>query len=272
MPTFARLLLCLFAIVCGDVAWSQTSDRYADWPRETPAVPAPEEGLAAPVDEAAPAELAEEAPWQAPARPVRKLPFRFERAPAGDRSKVIRASATEAVPQPLSKPKTAKPIALKPRSASAASKHGHAGLPSANTLIGSVAVVVGLFVVVAWAARRGMPKQPPLLPREAMEVLGRQRFGGKQEVQLVRVGNKLVLIHMMPGHAEPLTEITDPEEVDRLTGICYQARPHSSSRGFQQTFQQFAEERPARRPARPEVDKLDLSMFDGVGRKAGKAG
>lgn len=152
------------------------------------------------------------------------------------------------------------------------SKQGRSGLPSITTLMGSVAIVVGLFLIVAWTARRAMPKQPPQLPREAIEILGRQRFGGKQEVQLLRVGNKLLLVHVVPGHAETLTEITDPVEVDRLTGICYQAHPKSSSRSFHQTFEQFASDKTTTaRGSREPVDKLDLSMFDGLGRGKTKA-
>jgi flagellar biogenesis protein FliO len=168
------------------------------------------------------------------------MPVRWQRAPAsrGDRA-VVQASAVMvegesssngSAPQPLGKPKNARPLAS-PRD-SRTSSGSRAG-SSPTTLLGSVAVVLGLFVLVVWFTRRGLPKQPPQLPREALEVLGRQRLFGKQELQLVRLGKKLVLLNITPGSTEPLAEVTDAEEVDRLTGLCYQQHPHSNTRGFQ---------------------------------------
>ncbi|MDX1964589.1 MAG: hypothetical protein SFX18_15665, partial [Pirellulales bacterium] len=74
-----------------------------------------------------------------------------------------------------------------------------------------------------------------------------------------------------PGHVETLAEVTDPEEVDRLTGICYQTHPYSATRNFQQTMQQFTSEKPApRRSAKSASDKLDLSIFDSLASSSAK--
>ncbi len=93
------------------------------------------------------------------------------------------------------------------------------GIPSFATLLGSLAVVVGLFLLAAWMLRKMMPKSAQPLPREAVEMLGRAPLAGRQQAHLVRVGNKILLVAIGPNSAETLTEITDPVEVDRLAGI-----------------------------------------------------
>ncbi|HJT31115.1 MAG TPA: flagellar biosynthetic protein FliO [Pirellulales bacterium] len=119
---------------------------------------------------------------------------------------------------------------------------------TASTLVtgaASLALVLGLFFVVAWALRRGMPRGSMLLPGEVVEVLGRTPLTGRQFAHLVRCGNKLLLVHLATGCAETLTEITDPVEVDRLAGLCKQAQPQSTTASFRQVFQQFSREKSA---------------------------
>ena len=65
-------------------------------------------------------------------------------------------------------------------------------------------------------------------------------LGARQQVQLLRCGNKLLLVSITPGGAETLTEVTDPLEVDRIAGICQQAHPKSATTAFRQVFQQLA--------------------------------
>lgn len=107
------------------------------------------------------------------------------------------------------------------------------------TGLASLAVVLGLFLAAAWAVRRGMPAATAKLPNEVVEVLGRTPLAGRQFAHLVRCGNKLLLVHLAPGCAETLTEVTDPVEVDRLAGLCRQAHPQSATMSFRQVFQQW---------------------------------
>jgi flagellar biogenesis protein FliO len=84
----------------------------------------------------------------------------------------------------------------------------------------SLGLVAGLFLLVAWVARRGGPHSATPLPHAAVEVLGRAPLVGRQHVHLVRCGNKLLLVCVLPGGAQTLTEVTDPAEVERLVSIC----------------------------------------------------
>jgi flagellar biogenesis protein FliO len=118
-------------------------------------------------------------------------------------------------------------------------------LPSIATMMAALALVLGLFLATVWLLRRGMPAGPRLLPSEVLEVLGRAPLAGRQQAQLVRCGNKLLLLSVGSAGVETLTEITDPAEVDRVAGLCQQLHPHSASTAFRQVFQQFGQ-KPAR--------------------------
>jgi flagellar biogenesis protein FliO len=147
-------------------------------------------------------------------------------------------------------------------SSAVASHDRHAeggGIPSPLTVAGSLAFVLGLFLLVAWVMRRTTPGATALLPKEVVEVLGRALLASRQQLHLLRCGHKLLLVSATPAGVETLTEITDPVEVDRLAGLCQQTRPDSATTMFRQVFQQLAEtpRPPARRAARPDHGRPD---------------
>jgi flagellar biogenesis protein FliO len=113
---------------------------------------------------------------------------------------------------------------------------------SITTMAAALGIVVGLFLICTWLFRRGAGKAATALPADVVSVLGRVPLAARQVAQLLRVGNKLVLVSMTPTGAETLTEVTDPAEVDRLVGICQQADPHSTTKAFEQVFRQLARE------------------------------
>ena len=134
--------------------------------------------------------------------------------------------------------------------------------PSLVTVVGSLAVVVGLFLVVVWGMRRTLPGHVPTLPKEVVDVLGRAALASRQQVYLLRCGNRLLLVSVTPAGVETLTEIVDPLEVDRLAGLCVQSRPDSTTAAFHQFFHQFAQEpsAPRSRPADPgRGEPLDVA-------------
>lgn len=120
------------------------------------------------------------------------------------------------------------------------------GVPTQSmyTVASALAIVVGAFLLFVWVLRRGSKgTSRSLLPSDAVSVIGRVPLAARQVAQLLRVGNKLVLVAMAPGGgAKPITEITDPVEVDRLLGICQQQERHSTTRAFEDVFQDLARE------------------------------
>jgi flagellar biogenesis protein FliO len=113
-------------------------------------------------------------------------------------------------------------------------------LDSVYTTVCALALVVGVFFLFVWLLRRSGRKETAALPADVVGVLGQVTLGPKHTAQLLRVGGKLVLVALTPDGPTPLTEVTDPAEVDRLLGICHERDPHSATRAFEQVFRELA--------------------------------
>lgn len=198
--------------------------------------------------------------------------FTGNRPPPQPQATVFDGAAAPRVPVPLSSPKTGEnsPLRVTPPSRNNAAQPPRAasGLPSLVTMMASLAIVLGIFFLVAWCMRRGLPAGAQLLPTDVVEVLGRTPLAGRQYAHLVRCGNKLLLVSISPGVAETLTEITDPVEVDRLSGLCRQAQATSASASFKQIFQQFGRERPGRGFAGDNRAQVELANSKSSGTPA----
>jgi len=129
----------------------------------------------------------------------------------------------------------------------------------------SLTLVLGLFLLVAWIMRKATPGQAVLLPKEVVEVLGRAPLAGRQQLHLLRCGNKLLLVSVMPGGVESLTEITEPMEVDRLCGLCRAARPDSATAVFRNVLDRMSRERVA-----PGADERSLLEAGYESRRRGR--
>ena len=117
--------------------------------------------------------------------------------------------------------------------------------------LASLGVVLGLFFLVMWLLRRHLPSGSLQLPNDVLEVLGRGTIGAKQPVHLVRLGDRLLLVANNGQSLETLAEITDPDEVTRLAGLCRQAHPQSATAAFRDVFQKVTG--PPPRAAKAEV-------------------
>jgi flagellar protein FliO/FliZ len=111
---------------------------------------------------------------------------------------------------------------------------------SIGTTVSALGVVLAFFLICVWLLRRGTRKSSTALPRDVVSVLGRVPLAARNVAQLLRVGNKLVLVSLTPAGAETLTEVTDAAEVDRLVGLCQQSDPHSTTKAFEQVFRQLS--------------------------------
>lgn len=168
--------------------------------------------------------------------------------------------APEAEVETNSKNAPRTPLRL-PRQNKSASKDLSRPVPASSmnsltTVIGSLGIVLGLFVVLVWLSRRFAPAGTAALPKEAVELLGRTSLGTNQQMQLVRVGTKLLLVALSPQGARTLTEITSATEVERLTEMCRRQKPDSATANFRSLVEQIGGERTsntfvdnARRPA-----------------------
>ncbi len=89
------------------------------------------------------------------------------------------------------------------------------------SVMSSLAIVIALFFGVAYLYRKSISTTLGKgLPKNVVQVLGRTTIAPRQQLVLVRFGSKLVLVSMLQGEARTISEITDPMEVDQLSGFC----------------------------------------------------
>jgi len=161
--------------------------------------------------------------------------------PSAEGSPSVDWSDPDAGNIPLASASAGNPLQLSPpESKSTADTSRFGSLQSALTMVSGLGIVLAIFLLVAWGMRRAQPKALGVLPSQVVEVLGRAPLAGRQQVYLLRCGVKLVLVSVTPDGAETLTEITDPFEVDRMSGLCEQNRSGSSTVAFRRVLDQYA--------------------------------
>lgn len=104
------------------------------------------------------------------------------------------------------------------------------------SVVGSLLIVLATFLFLAILFKKLSPKSGRLLPKEAFEDLGRAFLGQKMNLHLLRLGNRLILVCVTPDGVSPVTEVTDPDEVVPLLGMCRRLDENSSSELFKQTL------------------------------------
>jgi flagellar biogenesis protein FliO len=105
------------------------------------------------------------------------------------------------------------------------------GASEAGKMLGSLALVLGIYFAFVWVMRKINPGGNRELPPEVVSVLGQVPFGPRQNLQLVRLGSKLLLLMNSPEGTQPIGEIADALEVEYLTSLCPGASQSSSGLG-----------------------------------------
>ena len=108
-----------------------------------------------------------------------------------------------------------------------------------TVVLSSLAIVLGLFFFVVWLSRRAFPKATAPLSTEVLEIVGRSPLAARHQLQLIRLGRRLLLVSVTPERAETLTELTDPDEVNHLVGLCRQQQAGSITDSFRQVLHQL---------------------------------
>jgi flagellar biogenesis protein FliO len=108
------------------------------------------------------------------------------------------------------------------------------------SVFGSLLIVIGVFFILVLFLKKVSPKGNRLLPKEAFEDLGRAMLTQKIQLHLLRLGNRLLLVSITPDGVSPITEITDPDEVVPLLGLCRQLDSNSSTEFFRKTLSSFS--------------------------------
>jgi flagellar biogenesis protein FliO len=251
-----RSLLAGLTLATTSVAWLNPA--WADYPEFPPTGHQPPPW---PVQNAAYAEAGEPPQAASAAGPVdasEQAPFRYTPPASGIAEAPARLVAgAEDLPRPVGEARPELPLA--PPGAEA-KKGWRAEMSPALSAAASLGIVLGLFLLVVLVVRRGMPRGGVALPRDAVQLLGRAPLVGRQQLLLVRCGNKLLLLSVSATSATTLTEITDPAEVERLLELCEGSGPNASS--FRQVLGQFTRQREATFVPHRHPDAVDFTHLD----------
>ena len=119
-------------------------------------------------------------------------------------------------------PISGKPLATKAEKAPV-SRNSPADRNSASgwwSTVGSLALVVAAILILGVLLKWQNPGSRGLLPQSVVQDLGRRPLDPRNVVHLVRCGSKILVLGVGPQGLTALSEITDPVEVDTLTGLC----------------------------------------------------
>ena len=150
--------------------------------------------------------------------------------PASDHSSIRKTETGEAQGAPSSDPRISRLF------------HSFPKMDALRTTGTGLGIALGLLLLCAWMFRRNSPSPTTPLPKDVLSILGRAPLATRQFVQLLKIGNKLVLVSVTQEGAKPITEVTDPVEVDRHLGLCMRNHAQSTTAEFQQVLNQLSRE------------------------------
>ena len=104
------------------------------------------------------------------------------------------------------------------------------------TIISALAIVLGLFFLLVWISRRGTSHRLTGLSKEVVEVLGQTPLSARQQLHLISIGNKLLLVAVALDGAQTLTEIDNLDEVLQIRSLCEQSKSGSATSSFREVF------------------------------------
>lgn len=84
-----------------------------------------------------------------------------------------------------------------------------------------VILLTALFVVLIIVQRKLRGRGTPRLKSDAFEVLGTAPLAFRQQMYVMRCGNKVFLASLSQNGMDRIGEIDDPAEVERLTRLCH---------------------------------------------------
>lgn len=112
------------------------------------------------------------------------------------------------------------------------------------TVLGGLCIVLASFFLFVLFMRRVNPKMQSQLPKEAFENIGRFALNPKLQLNLLRLGNRLILVAVtQEGTVETIAEVDNPDEVVQILGICRKLDRNSSTVQFQSVLDEFAREK-----------------------------
>ena len=110
--------------------------------------------------------------------------------------------------------------------------------------LGSLCLVLGTFFVFVLLLKKVGPKNGGSLPKEALENVGRYALNPKLQLNLIRLGNRLILVAITPdGAVETISEIDSKDEVTQILGMCRKLDPNGSQTQFREVLHELEQEK-----------------------------
>jgi flagellar biosynthetic protein FliO len=101
--------------------------------------------------------------------------------------------------------------------------------------------VLTLIAAAAYALKRFMPSRRLMGGSGVLQILAQTPVTSKQQLMLVKLGGRLVLLGVSPDRMNTLTMIDDPEQVARVLGEVAGTHPRSMNRAFVESMQEEAD-------------------------------
>jgi len=121
------------------------------------------------------------------------------------------------------------------------------------SVVGSLLIVIAAFFLLVVLFRKVAPQVNRPLPKEAFECLGRHFLSQKQQLQVLRLGNRIVLVSVMAEGVTTLAEIADPDEVVAFLGHFRRLDSNSATEIFRRTVASLSDDELSQPPSRPVV-------------------
>jgi flagellar biogenesis protein FliO len=103
-------------------------------------------------------------------------------------------------------------------------------------VLGALGIVIGLIFVLRWLGRFFFPGVAGRGANRAIEVLSRSPLSPKQQLMLIRVGRRLIVVGDTGSQMSALCEITDPDEIAGLVGQLRDEKTTPTTRAFGAMF------------------------------------
>lgn len=131
----------------------------------------------------------------------------------------------------------------------------------------SLAIVIGLILLLRWGGRLLFPGAKSFRPTRAVQVLSRNVISPKQQVIVLQVGKRIVVVGDCGQQMNSLCEITDPDEVASLIGQLHENGRDTMSKSFAGLFGRAGESyKPeARTDEAPADDEAETNESVNVG-------
>lgn len=177
-------------------------------------------------------------------------------------------------PAPAAEEQAKRPVPLKRSPANPAqtpqTRVSNSEGPATWRIVAALAVVLGTIFGLRWIGRRYVTGQGSSRASRAVQVISRTVVSPKQQLMLVQVGRRLVLVGNSGTSMAPLCEISDGEEVTELLGQVHAEKSESIGKAFGSLFRREEEkydepEEPAETEKFPAEHDRDIDPGSSMG-------